>query len=320
MTTGVGDRADAGAAVRVRPLRERELDDAARIMRLAFGTYLALPDPDHAFGDADTVRSRWRADPSRAVAAELDGELIGSNIATSWGSVGFFGPLTVAPEHWGRGAAHRLLEATMELFAQWGTAHVGLYTFAASAKHVGLYQRFGFWPRFLSAVMTKRVRASPDAVGYATLGAGEADLSAARELTGAVHDGLDVGIEIRTLAEQSLGTTVAVDDERGLAGLAVCHLGAGSEAGSGTCYVKFGAVRPGAGAGERFGRLLDACEALAAGRGASSLVAGANAGRERAWKAMVERGFRREQQGVAMHRPNEDAYNRPDSFVIDDWR
>jgi hypothetical protein len=35
---------------------------------------------------------------------------------------------------------------------------------------------------------------------------------------------------------------------------------------------------------------------------------------------MVERGFRREQQGVAMHRPNEDAYNRPDSFVIDDWR
>ncbi|WP_269321030.1 hypothetical protein [Fischerella sp. PCC 9605] len=33
-----------------------------------------------------------------------------------------------------------------------------------------------------------------------------------------------------------------------------------------------------------------------------------------------DRGFRAEIIGVAMHRPNEAGYNRPDVFVLDDWR
>ena len=58
--------------------------------------------------------------------------------------------------------------------------------------------------------------------------------------------------------------------------MAVCHCGAGSEAGSDTCYVKVAAVRPGAGAGDRFERLLDACEAFAAESALEALVAGVN--------------------------------------------
>ena len=102
--------------------------------------------------------------------------------------------------------------------------------------------------------------------------------------------------------------------------MAVCHVGAGTEAGSGTCYVKFGAVRPGPGAERWFGVLIDACHVLAAELGASVLVAGANAGRERAWRVLAGRGFRRDFQGVTMHRPNEPGYSTNDSFVIDDWR
>jgi hypothetical protein len=45
----------------------------------------------------------------------------------------------------------------MELFEQWGTRHAGLFTFAASARHVGLYQKFGFWPRYLTAIMSMPV-------------------------------------------------------------------------------------------------------------------------------------------------------------------
>ena len=104
------------------------------------------------------VRTRWRADPGAALAAELGGRLAGSNFAANWGSVGFFGPLTVAPEYWDRGVAQRLLDATMDLFEAWGTRHAGLFTFAQSAKHVGLYQKYGFWPRFLTAVMSSPVR------------------------------------------------------------------------------------------------------------------------------------------------------------------
>ena len=46
----------------------------------------------------------------------------------------------MAPEHWDRAIAQRLLDATMDLFAAWQTRHAGLFTFAQSAKHVGLYQ------------------------------------------------------------------------------------------------------------------------------------------------------------------------------------
>ena len=148
----------AAAQVRVRPLVDGDLDEADRIFRIAFGTFLGAHDPEGFFGDADYVRTRWRAHPGGALAAELDGRLVGSNFATSWGSVGFFGPLTIAPQYWNRAIGQRMLDSTMELFTAWKTRHIGLFTFAQSAKHVGLYQKYGFWPRFLTAVMSSPVR------------------------------------------------------------------------------------------------------------------------------------------------------------------
>src|ERR1700676_158879 len=139
--------------VAIRLLREEDLPVADRIMRLAFGTFLGLPDPLKFMGDADYVRTRWLADPSAALGAELAGELVGTNFATRWGSVGFFGPLTIRPDLWDRGIAQQLLRPTMDLFEQWGIRHAGLFTFANSTKHVSLYQKFGFWPRFLTALM-----------------------------------------------------------------------------------------------------------------------------------------------------------------------
>jgi hypothetical protein len=106
-----------------------------------------------------------------------------------------------------------------------------------------------------------------------------------------------------------------------LEGVAVCHRGAGSEAGSDTCYLKFAAVRPGAGAPERFERLLDACEAFAAESGVGRLVAGVNTGRLDAYRRLLARGFAAEQIGVAMWvRPEEPRFDTPAHYVIDDLR
>src|SRR5690349_11123187 len=130
--------------LRVRPLAEEDLPEAKRLFHLAFGTFLGLPDPMLFAEDRDYIRTRYCAGSSSAFAAEAEGQIIGTNFATNWGSVGFFGPLTVRPDYWDRGVGKRLLEPTMELFDRWGTRHVGLFTFAHSAKHIGLYQRFGF--------------------------------------------------------------------------------------------------------------------------------------------------------------------------------
>ncbi len=72
---------------------------------------------------------------------------------------------------------------------------------------------------------------------------------------------------------------------------AVCLNGPGSEGGAKTCYVKFGAARGGADAGERFDRLLDACEAFATARGLE-IEAGVNLCREDAFRRMRARGYR----------------------------
>jgi hypothetical protein len=306
--------------VTIGPLLERQLPEADRIFRLAFGTFLGLPDPSRFAGDSDWVTSRWRTAPEAAFAASLRGELVGSVLVVRWGSVGFFGPLTVRPDLWDRGVAKRLLEPTMELFARWRTPLTGLFTFAHSEKHVGLYQRFGFWPRYLTALMGRPVSTPADAKP-ATLGAvSDAGLDACRELTDAVHPGLDLGLEIRGVAAQRLGDTVLVADGSRVDALAVCHVGPGTEAGSGACYVKFGAARPGPDAGERFARLLRACDAFAAARGATTLVAGVNTARRDAYRQLLAAGFRTLIQGVCMHRPDEPGYDRPDAFVLDDWR
>ncbi len=100
----------------IRPLRERDLPAAFDVCSVAFATFLAM----NRSGDADRVRTRWLMDPGAAFGAELDGQLVGSNLVANWGSLGFFGPLSVHPDLWGRGIAQRLLEPTMELFRSWG--------------------------------------------------------------------------------------------------------------------------------------------------------------------------------------------------------
>jgi hypothetical protein len=135
-------------------------------MRLAFGTFLGLPDPMKMFGDSDIARTRFLADPASALAAEAEGSLVGSNFSTNWGSFGFFGPLSVEPRLWDQKVAQRLLEPTMELFGKWGCRHLGLFTFSHSAKHHALYQKFDYWTRFLTPVMSKQVASTTNRHGY----------------------------------------------------------------------------------------------------------------------------------------------------------
>jgi len=319
-------QSDVAGDAGVRLLTESDLDTADQIFRLAFGTFIGLADPTAFAGTADYVRTRFRADPSAAFGAVENGELAGSNFAANWGSVGCFGPLTIRPDLWDRGIGKRLMEPIMACFERWGTRQAGLFTFPHSQKHVGLYQRFGFWPRFLTAIMSKPV-AKPEhrCESWTTLTVvprSERDqrIADCRALTDVVFAGLDVSVDVRAVAAQELGDTVLLHHDSRLHGFAVCHCGAGTEAGTGTCYVKFGAVRPSRTASKDFDWLLLACEEFAAHRGATRLAAGVNMARHEAYVRMLQKGFRTDRHGVVMQRPNEDGYNRSGVYVVDDWR
>lgn len=190
------------AGLVVRPMQPSDIDDADRIMRVAFGTYLRAPDPVQVFGDADVVRTRYRTDPGRAYCAELDGQVVGSNFATRWGSFGFFGPLTVHVDLWDRGIAQALMRPVLDLFDRWGVRDAALFTFPESPKHVGQYTKFGFWPRELTPVLAKQVDTARAGADYdilsTDLARGSLDqvLADCRAVADSIYGGLDLTEEI----------------------------------------------------------------------------------------------------------------------------
>ncbi|HET9218330.1 MAG TPA: GNAT family N-acetyltransferase [Terriglobia bacterium] len=309
----------------IRPLREDDIPEASRIVRLAFGTFLRVPDPENFVPDIDYVRTRWRADSSAAFAADDGGRLVGSNFATRWGSVGFFGPLTVHPDHWNKGIAQQLMQPVMECFDKWKLTHAGLFTFPESPKHIALYQKYGFYPRYLTAILAKPVVAGPATRNWAIFSKlAPADhhrtIGSCSQLTDTVYPGLNVEREIRAAYDQSLGDTVLLSEDGRLVGFAVCHCGPDTEAGNGKCYLKFGIASSGSDSEVHFSKLLNAVEEFAASRGLTQIEAGINLSRHEAYRRMLLHGFRAERTGVAMHRPLEPGYSRPGVYVIDDWR
>lgn len=304
----------------IRALAETDLGEADRVFRSAFGTQLGLAEPMSFRGDAEMVKPRWLSDRAGALGAFRGNELIGSAFAARWGSFGVFGPITVRPDCWGLGVGKRLLEPAMALFESWGIDHVALFTFPQSPKHIALYQKFGFWPQFLTVVMSKAVEKPPEAVQWSRYSDSPASFRECAMLTGSILPGLDIEREIRVVHDQGLGDTVVLRDGATLQGVAVCHFGKGSEAGTGATYVKFAAVRPGQDAPPLFKRLLTACEALALEQGSPRIIAGVNTARHAAYRVLLERGYKGFLHGVAMQRPNRAGYNTPAHFVVDDWR
>ncbi len=309
----------------VNGLETNDLPEAARILRLAFGRFLGAPDPETFWSDRDYVHGRHGVPHVASFAAKIDGKLVASAFATKWGSIGFFGPLTVHPDIQERGIGRALLDRSMAQFDAWESRHVGLFTFAQSAKHVALYQKYGFYPRFLTAIMARPVAQERKTAGWTRFSAlssaqQEEALRSCREAAETVYAGLDLTDEIRATQARDLGDTVLIEGPRGVAAFAVCHYGPKSEAGTGFCFIKFGAVREGAAAEKDYARLLDACEALGGVVGMANVLAGANMAREEAYRHLVARGYRTEIQGVGMHRDNDPGYCRPGAYVIDDWR
>ncbi len=313
----------------IRYLRRNEIEKAETLGRLAFGTFLRIPDPLQNPESKKMISHRFYEDPKNILAAELDGELVGTNILTEWGSFAFFGPLAVRPDLWDSGVGSELVESALEVFAEHGISHMGLFTFADSPKHLGLYHKFGFCARFLTPLMEKEIE---DASHQETVGKKfevfsdydgakkEEALRSMIELTNELYHGLDLSDEIRMVDSQKLGDTLLLFENFSLSAFAVCQSGPNTEAGRGRLYIKFGAAKTAHEADRKFDELLSACEAFAVQKGLNVVEAGMNLSHERAYDIMLKNGFRTSFVGVAMQKPNEPAFLRKETFVIEDWR
>ena len=59
---------------------------------------------------------------------------------------------------------------------------------------------------------------------------------------------------------------------------------------------------------------------FASQKGLSRLVAGTNTSRRQAYEKMLSKGFRIDMLGVVMQHGIDVGYNRPDVYIMDDWR
>jgi hypothetical protein len=213
----------------------------------------------------------------------------------------------------------------MKIFDRWGVRHSALFTFPHSPRHVGLYQKFDYWPGSLTALM-KRAPAPPAwaltegakvPVLLSSLAKKEQaqSIAACARLTNTLERGLDLGDEIRAVMAQRIGEVVLIEGRRAMDAFAVCMHGAGSEGGEKTCYVKFAVAR----SGEPFERLLDAIDALAWAQG-GEVEAGVSLACKNAFERLRVRGYRMVTMGVAMQKPHGDGVNRAATYVLSDWR
>ena len=315
----------AAMSLAIRPLEEADVDAADKVRRLAFGTHFGLPDPLSFSGTSRLVESRRRTWPEAALVAERNGTIVGVALSSHWGSLGLFGPLAVHPEQWRGGVARSLLEASMPIYDRWRCRAVALFTFPASLTHIGLYQRYGFWPRSLTAIMNRGVTAPspvPQARSLSAMSAAERQDTIAQcaALTDRLFAGMDLHDEIATVVAHPASDAIALIEGSTIAGFVLCHFGPGSESDAGTVYAKFAAARPGPNAARDFQRLIDAANDFAYRNGAAKINTGVNMGAMEAYRLMMAAGFRTALQGVAMHRPWIDIYDRPDVFALEDWR
>ncbi|MDH3656645.1 MAG: GNAT family N-acetyltransferase [Nitrosopumilus sp.] len=237
-------------------------------------------------------------------------------------------PLTVHPKYWNKEIGSKLMEPVMRCFEEWKVTHSGVMTFANGPKHINLYRKFGHHPRFLIPVMSKKIESksipSNSKFTWSKYSGCKENqvkyLDGCNQVANTIYPGLDLELEIKTANKMNFGETIILfDEKKEIIGFAICHCGTNTEAGNDKCYVKFGAVKANSDAQSNFVNILNACEELAIAKGLSVLTGGVNAGRHNAYQSMLNQNFCIDFLGVSLHRPNNDAYNISDNYVIDDW-
>jgi GNAT superfamily N-acetyltransferase len=304
-------------------LNKSDLSQASELIRLAFATYIGVAEPGEFWNDRDYVHNRWNAPHSRWFKAMIEERMVGVLCVSRWGSSAVVGPVAVHPDCWDSGIARQLMTAAVRQIDEWAVTHAGLMTFPDSPKHIGLYQRSGFWPAALIAIMQRPVRSAHQTQTVVRYGQSVADapglLAACTSITNHIAAGLDLSGEMDAVHQQNLGTTLILLDQNDQPqAFAICHFGPHSEAGVGVFYIKFAAVAPGPQASSAFERLIAACDAAALQAGQTTLTAGVNTARRAAYQWLLSEGFRTDILGISMHRGA--SYDREDAWVLDDWR
>jgi N-acetylglutamate synthase-like GNAT family acetyltransferase len=324
--------------IKIRRVRKGDLSKVRDVMEQAFGDFFERQvgtRPRQVFGGAQYVHHRWLMEPWGCfVAEEGDGKIVGAAVAVMWGTIGLVGPMAVLTNYQNQDIGQQLLTACQEFFDENKATLQGVCTYPYSAKHLILYQKFGYRPKGLVVITGKPldrreiVHATRNAKPglairrYSTLEEAKKKqaMQKIRRMTNAFWRGMDLGKEVEIVDGLTLGDTLLLEKGREVIGFAVCHLPPNSEAPHGCAYVKFLAIDPRQRKPEHLHALLGAVEEMAGTAQLQRVVAPAYTYYWTAYQTLLERGYHVDFTMVRMKRGKQEDYEDPSDLVLDDWR
>ena len=147
--------------IKIRRVRKGDLSKVRDVIEQAFGDFFERQvgtRPRQVFGGAQYVHHRWLMEPWGCfVAEEGDGKIVGAAVAVMWGSLGLVGPIAVLTNYQNQDIGQQLLTACQEFFDENKATLQGVGTYPYSPKHLVLYQKFGYKPKGLVAIMAKHL-------------------------------------------------------------------------------------------------------------------------------------------------------------------
>ena len=323
--------------IKIRRVRKGDLSKVRDVVEQAFGDFFERQmgtRPRQVFGGAQYVHHRWLMEPWGCfVAEEGEGKIVGAGIAVCWGTVGLLGPIAVLTNYQNQEIGRQLIEAVQGFFDENKVALQGLATYPYSPRHLLLYQKYGFKPKGLVAITFKSLdRREPSFMKpakpqlhtrrFSTLEESKKKVTLARfhSMTSQIFRGMDVGKEVEIVDGLALGDTLLLERGRELVGFAIYHTPGVSEAPHGALYLKFLAIDPRRKRPEDFHHLMGALEELAQGAGLQRVIAPVYTYYWRAYQGLLDRGYQIDLTMVRMKRGKIEDYEKPDDFVLDDWR
>lgn len=324
--------------IKIRRIRKGDLTKARDVVEQAFADFFERQlgtRPRQVFGGAQYVHHRWLMEPWGCfVAEEGETKIVGTAVAVMWGTLGLLGPVAVLANYQNQDIGKQLVMACQGFFDENGATLQGLVTSASSAKHLVFYQRFGYRPRGILAIMSKSlerreilqavkpVRSATTVVRYSALEEAKkkAAMQRLRRISNGIWRGMDLSKEVEIADGLALGDTLLLEKGREIIGFAIYHVPGVSEAPQGSLYVKFAAVDPRHRKVEHLQALLAAAEEIGHQNGLQRVMVPAYTPYWAAYQSSLERGYQIESTMVRMLRGKQLPDEDPAQLVLDDWR
>lgn len=212
--------------------------EVSRIDRLAFAPYITGKNPgvELPARTFESLEAYLQCPGSGGIVLEEGGQIVGYVFLHQWGSLGWFGPLGVAPTRQAHGYGKLLVEKAIEEFTERGVQEIGLETMVDLPANVGLYVACGFQPVHLVLDLKRPISAITETSSVHTTQMGSKFkvrcldvldkqfpelIRVAEAITGGVIKGLSYLPELELLLKYGFGYVLVLENNTEPLGIAL---------------------------------------------------------------------------------------------------